>query len=275
MIIFLYGPDSYRRRKKGKEILEKYKKNHLTWKYFDFGEGSALEEFERFKEFAISSSIFENAKLAVMENIFSGFDSDGLKEFLKFLKPRLNDENLTIVISEEKVPLKDWEFLLKQPVLFQEFKNMSHNQFEFFIKKESEVRGLVLAPQAVEFLAEIFSGNSWALINDLERLSLFDLKKFDLQKIKETADYYQALVFEDFFSYINVFLGQHQPLKHKIISLELLLEKEDSAKIFNFLVSRAKKNLPLIKKFADYDASVKSGKLDYEEAILDFALSDA
>src|SRR3989344_240123 len=56
----------------------------------------------------------------------------------------------------------------------------------------------------------------------------------------------------------------------KICAAECLLETEDPAKAFNVLtafVPQGKKS-----QMADYDVAVKSGKLDYEAALVDFAI---
>ena len=62
----------------------------------------------------------------------------------------------------------------------------------------------------------------------------------------------------------------HGDLQTKISTLErLLAEKGDGAKIFNVLAYQKKEH---IVQFADYDVAIKSGKIDYEEALLDFVL---
>ena len=53
MIIFLYGPDSYCRRKKLNEILDQYKKKHMALNIgkFDFAENNGDDEFYGFRNF--------------------------------------------------------------------------------------------------------------------------------------------------------------------------------------------------------------------------------
>jgi len=45
---------------------------------------------------------------------------------------------------------------------------------------------------------------------------------------------------------------------------------DPAAKIFNILAAQAGEKIP---RMADYDIAVKSGKLDYEEVLLDLAIS--
>ncbi len=272
MILFLYGPDSFRKREKIKEIITKYEKNHQSVGFFDFKIKNIDEEFNRLFEFSASHSLFENVKLAVAEDIIENFGKENQKPFINFLKANLENQELTILISENKAPLKAFDFLLKKPVLFQEFKNLSANQLEFFIKKEAEKRGLKLTADAIAFLADNFNEDAWGLINEIEKLSLFNDKNFNGSRLKEIIDYNKPTSSNDFFKKINALLFSRS-FEEKLVNLEILLGRDEPAKIFNFLASFSSNPPDLIKKFADYDIAVKSGKMDYEEVLLDIVLT--
>ncbi|MEK7658228.1 MAG: hypothetical protein AAB366_03535 [Patescibacteria group bacterium] len=273
MIIFLYGPDSYRRRQKLKEITAQYRQKHITFGDFDFGGVDAEEEFLRLKEFASNVSIFETLKLGVLENAFGEFLKENQSAFVEFLKNNLKNQDLTLVVCAEKKPLKNLSFLLKKPALAQEFKNLEGEQLKFFIGKEAEKRGLNLAPAAIVFLAEVFGGDTWALISELEKISLFNLRDFDAGRLKELVVYYKSLNSGEFFSQLSG-LSVDRSLRQKIVNLEFLLNRgEEPAKIFNILAASSRNSSETVKRFADYDAAIKSGKTDYEEALLDMALS--
>lgn len=273
MIIFLYGPDSYRRQKKQNEIINQYREKHLTFGHFDLGNSEAEEEFFRLQKFSANNSLFEKEKLASVENVFGEFIKTKSKDFINFLKANFLNKDLTIVISEEKSPLKNFNFLVKEPVLFQEFKNLEGERLNFFIRKEAKERNLELSTPAVNFLAGIFKGDLWGLANELEKLSLLNSKNIDINKLKELADYYQPMANSEFFSQINNFFFGRS-VTHRIINLEILLShQEEPAKIFNFGASFSKNSTAVLRKFADYDVAIKFGKLDYEEALVDLALS--
>ena len=270
MIIFFYGLDSYRRQKKLNEIVGQYSQKHLTREKFELNSSQADDEFLRLKEFARNRSIFEKEKLAIMAGLFE-FADENEKQAVEFLKTNLQDKDFTIVIFEEEKPNKNFAFLLEQPVLSQEFMNLEGEKLEFFIKREAEKRGLELTVDAVRFLARIFSGDSWGLINELDKLSLFDTAFFDTNRLKNLIDNFRPLAINQFFSQLYAISG-NRTLKQKIVGLEILLSGEEPAKIFNFLASSPKNRPTEIKKFADYDVAVKSGKIDYEEALLDLCL---
>jgi len=262
MLIFLYGSDSYRLRKKLKEITGKYEQKHLSCQYFDF-DSKSPEEFLKLKEFVSHYSIFEEVKLGVLSDVFEGdFLENNEDEFIGLLKTNLKNKDLTLIISSKKAPLKKFDFLLKEPVLFQEFNDLKGNDLVYFIKKEAAARDLKLTPAAIDFLADVFQGDSWALINELEKLSLFNRKDFDVVDLKQKIAYYKPMEFSRFFYALN---------NLSLVNLEILFSgQEEPAKIFNFLASAARG--PAIKKLADYDEMIKSGKIDYEEALVDFVI---
>ncbi len=244
----------------------------MTFGDFDLGSKDAEEEFLRLKEFASNVSLFEDVKLAVLENAFGDFFKENQPALTGFLKNNLKNKDLTLVVCAEKNPPKNLNFLLKKPALAQEFNNLEGERLKFFIGKEAEKRGLNLSPAAVVFLAEVFSGDIWALVNEMEKLSLFNSKNFDAVRLRELVAYYKPLDSGEFFSQLSgVSSGRFYG---RIANLEFLLSRgEEPAKIFNILAASFRNSSETVKKFADYDAAIKSGKTDYEEALIDMALS--
>ncbi len=266
MIIFLYGSDSYYRQKKLNKILEEYrhKYSNLSCDYFDL-ENS--DELSRLKEFAAQMLIFDNKKLAVLKNTYEA-DEEKLKEFLR---QYLNSEDFTILISEENSPSAELKFLLKKSFLTEDFKEPKGENQQFFIQREAKERKLSLTSAAINFLANAFTGDSWGLINELDKLVLFSKNSsIDAKDLKQIGDYqYQS---PNIFGFINAVI-ENWPPSQKIIMLEkLFVGQEEPVKIFNILASLRRLPNKLIQKLAGYDVMIKSGKLDYEEALLDLAI---
>ncbi len=266
MVILLYGTDSYRRQKRLNKIFGEYrnKYSNLSCDYFNL---ESAEEFPRLKEFAAQMLIFDRKKLAVLKGIY---EVDG-KRIKEFLKHNQDSEDFTILISEEKQPPAELKFLLRKSFSAEEFKELKGEDWCLFIHKEARERNLSFTPAAINFLAEVFKGDSWGLVNELSRLSLLshDLP-LTAEKLREIGDFpYQS---PNIFTFINSVIG-NRSLSEKITALEkLFIYQEEPVKIFNILASL--KRLPdgVIRKLADYDVMVKSGKLDYEEALLDLAI---
>jgi len=260
MIIFLYGQDSYRRKEKEKEIIGIYKKKHP---YFDFRKFDLQEDnFCDFKDFLNQCSLFENYKLCLVYNFFT----QDKQELIKLVKEYLNREDVVLIISNKDCP-QGFDFLLAKPIIFQKFEELNSEKLSFFIRKESQKRKINLTLDIIKFLIQIsqYFGQekSWFIINELEKISLFSCKNY--------LDFKNALSFysprENIFYLIRKI--DKEDLRTKIVSLEKLFSQIDPAYIFNLLAYQ--KNLTL--RFADYDYLVKSGKMDYETALLDFVLS--
>ncbi len=247
MIIYLYGPDSYRRQEKLKEIVANYRKKHLAITIDKFAEG----EFERLEDFAKNQSLFDEFKLAI---IFDAFISEN-KNFAELLKTHLNSKSTILAISVDKKLPKEFNFLLNATdasVLSQSFEELKTAQIENFAKKEALKRGLKLPVQTINSLVRANSSDLWGIVNDLDKLELGGKPE-------------ENLVEPEFFSLIN------RVRRGDITALEILLNKQEPAMIFNIIASQAGPDLK--EKMANYDVAIKSGRLDYEEALLDVILT--
>ena len=257
MIIYLCGPDSYRRLQKQKEIINEYKNKHsnLTIERFYFDNNN--DELEQFQDFINARSLFGGSRLAVASGIGN---LKNQKPFVEVLKNVASDKTSFVVLSEDKKLGKDFGFLEKKPVLKQEFDNLSGKQFGDFIIREAKKRGVNLNGELLANLVNVHKGDSWEIISELEKIALAPITKFQVPSSK-----FQVFN-EPIFTLI--YKLRSGDLTRRLQILESLLKNEDSAKVFNLVAySVGDKN-----KFADYDADIKIGKTDYDMALLDWLL---
>jgi len=267
MIIFLYGPDDYRREEKKREIIAEFEKKHsgIGHRHFDLLEEDGEEAF---REFIKNQSIFESAKLAVLEGLFE----KGSKAFAGELKDLAKQKAITILISEKGKPPKDFSFLTpgaktkkNEDIMSQCFDDLEGTELRKFIKIEAMERGAGLTEEAVKFLADAYRKDTWRLMTELEKLSLMVGKTID-KKDLEKMDI--DLPLEDFWGTIRGL--KSYKIGERLSTLErLFFLSEPAAKIFNLLVYQWPEKL---QTFAAYDLAVKSGKCDYEEVLLDAVL---
>jgi len=259
MFIFLYGPDDYRRAQKKKWFIAEFVKKHsgLGLGYFDL---EADDSADKLQEFVRSQSIFQKAKMAVIENA-SEMEPAKLS---KLLKPFLNEKNTTVLLSERDKPVKALSFLIEKPSLSQKFENLDGSAWIDFVHSEAKRFGVELEDAAAQFLGTVYQGNSWALVTEIEKLSALksSINKKDLDALDlEAAPNYWALL-NGLKSY---------DVRTRLYALEKLFAINDPpAKIFNIIAAQAGEKIP---RMAEYDLAVKSGKLDYEEVLLDLAIS--
>lgn len=267
MIIFLYGPDSYRRQEKLKEIISDYKKKHsgLSIQHFDLADGSAPALF---RDFLKSNSLFDSFKLGV---ISGGEDLDGPdeKDFRKSLKENIASKESVLVVIFNKKPLKDYKFLLDAPVISQEFENLTGQKFALFIQKEADRRGLKIDRAGLDLLVQAFAGNSWGAVTELDKFSALDSGKITAETVKSHINAFSDI---DIFSTLNYLRSSRSAAERLRIFEELLARNSDPAMIFNIIAVSPYEKKEWKELMADYDASVKSGKLEYEDVVLDMIL---
>jgi len=254
MIIFLYGPDDYRRAQKRKELTAEFlKKRSLQGTgVFDLADGDAFDNLE---EFLANQQLFESAKFAVLENAFEA----GPARLAKTIQPFADSKTTTVLLSEREKPIKALAFLLKKPVLFQEFKNLTGEFFERFAALEAKKNDIAFDPAALRYLAAVFAGDSWGLATEIQKLAGLgsEITKHDLYKFDfEIAPAYWPLV-----------MGvRSSDMRSRFSSLETLFAQGDPPpKIFNILASQWRDKT---RELAEYDFAIKSGKLEYDDALL-------
>ncbi len=259
MIILLYGPDDYRREEKKRRIIYDFKKRNsaLGIAYFDCTEEGGTEKLF---EFIANQSIFGSKKLAVIEHVFEA-GSDGLAKKIEELE---EDMTVTLLLSEQAKPLKEYHFLLKKPVFCEEVPFLTGARLKEYSLLEAEKRNVTLVPDALEFLLSVYKNSTWALITELDTLSSLPkspVKKKDLEELG-------LGISPTFWELMNGFRSASVALRLKALE-RIFGEGEPGAKIFNILSAQFPQALG---EFAAYDRAIKSGKIEYEEALLDFTL---
>lgn len=264
MIIFLYGPDEYRRQQKKKSIIVEFRKKHggLGIESFDLAD---KEQPMRFADFSRSQSLFEPEKLAILENLYE----EGDKEFGAVLKQAAKQENLTTLISEKAKADENFSFLggKSATIRGQKFDYLKGKEWEAFAAKEADTQGLKLSPPALRFLAQAYERNTWGLVTELQKISLLAAtpQSIDERQLASLG----VEVAPDFWKTINGV--KNCQLDVRLESLETLFSaNEPLPKIFNMLLYQWPEKL---ERLAQYDLLIKSGKLDYEEALVDAVLS--
>ncbi|TSC59918.1 MAG: Uncharacterized protein LiPW15_586 [Parcubacteria group bacterium LiPW_15] len=260
MIFFLYGADGYRRLKRKQAITAELKK-----KYPDLVIGKfSLENEESirsFLDFAKGQSLFSGKRLCFLEDI----DMCPAKETKELLFQFLEPKDVAVIVADQTKPAKGVEFLTKNPAHAEEFGELSGPQLLSFIKVLAKERGARLSPGAERKLAALYGKDTWGLATEIEKIASFDPKLADEGRVEGLG----VLPEGDYWPMLNSLKGRDISMRLQTLSM-LSARREDPAKTFNILAAATK---PQAARFAEYDVLIKSGKMDYPEALLDFVLA--
>lgn len=265
MIIYIYSQDSWRAIQRKNELIQKFNQkypNSITYT-FDLEEN----DLENFLIFLENQSLFAQKKLGVVYNLFNLDD----KKIILKVKSILNNKNIYLIIYEKNKPTKNWSFIKKQndkkqekTIIFEEFEILKGKNWNNFIFQEIQKRNIKLNSQIFNLLSKNYEGDSFRLINELEKLSLLNKKNIDYNDITDI----NIEISSEFWIILNQLKNKNLNLRLEAFE-KILNIKEPLAKIFNILAYNWNEK---IENLAQYDLAIKSGKIDYEEALLDAIL---
>lgn len=167
MIIFLYGPDSFRLSRKLRQIVDAYrqKTKGLNFSVIDAPEADFGEFFSRLRQ----ASLFEEKKLAVINN---ALDKNFKEKLLDSAKELAASPHNIILCQEGKV-LKTDKLLtaLKKIGDVQEFAELSGAKLVSWAEAEFNQYGRAVEPGVASLLAERLGGDLWQLSNEIHKLA--------------------------------------------------------------------------------------------------------
>lgn len=257
MIIFLYGPDTYRRDAKKRFYIAEFEKKYSTHgtQRVDL---EAADGLKALNLAARSRSLFEPAKLIVAD----GFPETTPKKLKEALEPFLNDKGLNILLCADKKPAKTFDFLLKAPVTSATFEHLEGAAWLKFVQTEIAANEVGLESAAAILLARTYEKDSWGLVTELQKLSGADKKL-------SPADL-AALGVETTLDFFPLVQSLRSPRAADRFAALARLERENqpAIKVFNIISALWPQKTP---QLAAYDRAIKMGRMDYEEALADLA----
>ena len=264
MIIFLYGPDTYRSRQKLNEIIEHYKKIHksgLNFKILDLEEKEI--SYQDFRDEFQQVSMFKEKKLAILINIF--LNQEFKENFLKNAKKFIDSKDLILLYEKNEVLSADPLFkFLKKEVKSQEFKPLERQKLKNWIKKEFGNYQMKIEPGVSEKLINFVGNDLWRLSNEIKKLVSYKSKCRNIEISRKDVELLVKPEIEtDIFATIDAIAS-----KNKRQAFELLhqhLEKGDSPLYLLSMINFQFRNLlvikNLIKKQKSYSSIIRISKL--------------
>lgn len=217
MIIFIYGEDSFRSKRKIKEFKDKFfKEVDKSGNSFDLLNG-ALLDMKEINEKTAAPSLLSPRRMIVIENIFLNKNKDFLSDVLEYFKKKeeggadniiifcensikvkkntpkgdKNSKNIVKVDASgrEKALLKKekemFDFLVGQKFV-QEFRGFNNFELNSWIKKEVEIRGGKISQRGIGTLVALAGNNLWQIDKEINKL--VNYKKGKVAKLTEGGE---------------------------------------------------------------------------------------
>jgi len=240
MILLLYGEDTFRLKRKLKEIIDHYRKIHksgLNLRFLDLRE----KNFADFKNEIQSSPMFSEKKFLILENVSSNsnFKERFLKEIEKFKGPEV------IILFLEKQDLSKDPFFqeLKKHSKFQEFKPLTLFKLKYWIINEFRKYGKEIEKDALFRLIELVGNDLWQLNNEIKKLVNF--QKGNKITLKDVEELVSENVKVNVFRTIDAIAANNK--KRALKLLNSLFERGEKPSFLIALLKFQFKNLLLIK----------------------------
>jgi hypothetical protein len=111
----------------------------------------------------------------------------------------------------------------------------------------------------------VYEDDTWRLVTEIQKLSFLGKPVIEIKDLEDLG----LEQIPDFWSLILGFKSRN--LNQRLWALERIFgQNEPAGKIFNLLAYQLPEK---INNFAEYDLMVKSGKLEYEEALVDLVVN--
>ncbi len=239
MILFLYGPDTFRSKRKLEEIIERYKKIHksgLNLIFLDLEEKKYQDFIENFQPVAM----FREKKLIVLKNASK---NPSFKEnFQKEIKNFKNSKEI-ILFYEGEITEDNFFKKIKENSKWQEFGILEGEKLKLWVKREIKKLGGEIEERALDKLIEFVGSDLWRMENEIKKLISFSQDKKIKQKDVEIL--VKPEIEMDVFKTIDAIAKRNRILALKLIQKHL--ERGESPLYLLSMINFQIRNIILIK----------------------------
>jgi len=246
MIVFLYGQDTYRSRKKLDEIIDSYKKTHKTGLNLKRLDAKEIKFQDFSNQFKITS-MFDEKKLIILENVF--FNKKFQEEFLKDIKNLVKSEDIIIVYEKGSIDGRNKLFnFLKKEAKSQEFKFLEGRKLENWVKEEFEkYQGIKTDSGTLRVFVDYVGNDLWSLSNEIKKL--VNYRKKGIIEKKDIELLVRPKIETDIFKTIDAIAQKDK--KQALKLLHKHLEKGDSPLYLLSMINFQFRNLLIVKEFIE------------------------
>jgi DNA polymerase-3 subunit delta len=224
MVIFLYGPDSYRLKQNSQIVLDNYRKKHPDGVFLRF-DLSVAGEVAKVEDAVKSGSLFGGIRLVVLKNTFSNkTDSGQIGELIE--NQNLFKEKDTVLLFVENQDGKElaknkklFNLLSRKDNIVRNIEFLEGENLKKWIKNEFIFRNCSAEPDAIKELIVIAGNGSWALVNEINKLS--NLKAGGMVKKEDVLLLASKKTDLNIFDFVDALAGKNKSEAYEVLFKEI------------------------------------------------------
>ena len=176
MIIFLYGEDQFRARKKLNDFKEKFFRDVDASGNSIIALSGESSNMEKINESISASSLLTKKRMIIIENLFLNKDQLIFNQLNDYFNDRKTEDNIIIFLDkiglDDKLPKYKSNLFntLSKEKYAQEFKALSNTETTNWTKNEIEVRGGKISVSAAMELTSLLGNDLWQISNEVDKL---------------------------------------------------------------------------------------------------------
>jgi len=256
MIIFLYGPESFLKKRKLQELKNRFiKEIDAESNSLEVLDGQVVD-LKILNEKIHTGSLFAKKRMIIIDQIFKNKKNKIFSEITNYLAKLGADDARIIIFIDNELNTKKAQLTTEQKKLFnfltkqkfiQEFRPLANAGLMSFIKKEANSYGKEISPLVALELVKKSGSDLWLISQSIKKAALSNEEKnISLDIINATAT---EIFNEDIFSLTDAISAKNKKLALKILEEQYAAGSGDEYLIA--MLVRQFKNLLMIKDALD------------------------
>lgn len=238
MIIYIYGPDTYRSRQYLKDQVEKFKIARDPQGYNVVFTDAVSDETGKILGEISSAPFLAEKRMVVVENILACKDKELMGALIEIVKNNKVPESNIVLFwqGEDKSKIKEvdeLDKLLKKEKFAKEFEVITGAQLLVWIKQEFQKYKTTVSGPALNFLAQNAGGDMWRLSSLVAQLSAYASgREVGLEDVKLFLD---EKVDDNVFNMVEAVVSGNKKQAYKLLTEQRRLGEEDM-KLFGLIL---------------------------------------
>ncbi len=243
MIIFIYGPDTFRSRIYLKKMIDKFKADRDPAGY-NITELDCLnsEEVQKVMSEILAIPFLAEKRMVIVKNLISSKEVELKKELRRRIEEKDLPETSIIVVSEESEKFRakaDKEFLelLKKEKYKEYFKVLEGKELSVWVNQEVKMRGGSIDRKALSYIVDNFNSDMWSLSHLVDQLTAYKSDgKVELEDVKK---FLEEKIDDNIFNLVDAIVAGKKDQAFKMMR-EQYRKGEDSFYVFAMILRQFK-----------------------------------